>query len=59
MCGFNPHKMAENRGLIADPTPPVGVTSQAVYRVVFTLKFKTPLKLIPQAFPHLLWAGMI
>lgn len=27
MCGFNPHKMAENRGLLAPPTPPVGVTT--------------------------------
>ena len=27
MCGFNPHKMAENRGLLAPPTPPVGVTN--------------------------------
>ena len=27
MRGFTPHKMAENRGLIAPPTPPVGVTN--------------------------------
>ncbi len=27
MRGFIPHKMAENRGLLAPPTPPVGVTT--------------------------------
>lgn len=26
MRGFTPQKMTENRGLIAQPTPPVGVT---------------------------------
>lgn len=26
MRGFTPHKMSENRGLLAPPTPPVGVT---------------------------------
>lgn len=27
MCRFTSRKMAENRGLIAQPTPPVGVTT--------------------------------
>lgn len=35
MRGFTPQKMTENRGLLAHPTPPVGVTSQAIYRVDF------------------------
>lgn len=34
----------------------VGVTSQTVYRVDFAWKFRPPLKLIPQAFPHYPWA---
>ena len=59
MCGFNPHKMAENRGLLAPPTPPVGVTSQAVYRIDFTRKLEIHSELTPHSFPHYLWAALV
>lgn len=33
MRGFTPQKMTENRGLIAQPTPPVGVTIGSFLRL--------------------------